>query len=90
MGSKERDFYGNRQEEILSNWFVGMEKIYRDKTETTLKEILLVAYSIEAFLLKWSVPQWQYLLDNGYKLIGFRTVESYGNIQDERGVHDVE
>lgn len=59
-----------------------MVQICSGKTETSLKEKVLVAYKIHAVLLKFSLHKRQYLVDKEYKLIAFIPVGTYGTIQE--------
>lgn len=53
---------------------VGLMQFFSLRTDRTLKSTSLVAYSVHAIVLYFYVRRKQWLIDNGYTLLGFLLV----------------
>lgn len=67
--------------------FVEMLQVYTDKTTVSPKTNASVAYAAHNFLLNCSIKYCRYLIDHGYRFVGFLPIftakqESHSKIDD--------
>ena len=74
MSSSDRTLVWNDNDASFPESFVGFLQLFSDKTASSLTSSAFVAYPLHAVLLNCAPQQKEWLINNGYTIIGFLPV----------------
>lgn len=91
MGSRGSGYVWIENTDRTAKSFHGSVQLFLDRTATTLKRTVLVAYTVQAISLNVTAGIKQWLVDNLHTLVGFPSVcRIQEPLEGEKGVEDEE